>query len=389
MIESRPLADAHSKRYATEPALFVAPGRVNLIGEHTDYAEGFVFPAAINLATLVAISPRNDDRTVIYSENFSVEISFENTAIPASGSGQWYDYPLGVRAVLAEQGIAIPAFSMSIAGDVPLGSGLSSSASIEVASALAMLHLAGVTLPLLEIARLCQRAENNFVGAPCGIMDQFVSACGAADHALLLDCRSLDYHLAPLPHDLSLVIINSMVHHSHADGAYKIRRAEVAEGTAALRQLRPSIHALRDATLEELASLRPTLRENVYRRCRHIISENLRTVAAAAALDAGDLKKIGQLMAEAHDSYRDDFEASCPEADLLVEIASQQPACIGSRLTGGGFGGCTINLVPTPAAARFIEQVEAKYLTATGIQADVYECKAASGAHRIQEIQEE
>lgn len=383
MIDHQNLAMQHQSRYASQPLLFTAPGRVNLIGEHTDYAEGFVFPAAINLSTVVAISPRNDGRILLYSENFASEVNFDLSALPDRGNGQWYDYPLGVYTVLAERGISVPAFSMSIAGDVPLGSGLSSSASIEVAVALALLHLAEVSLPLPEVARLCQRAENNFVGAPCGIMDQFVSACGQADHALLLDCRSLEYRLAPLPHDLSLVIINTMVHHSHADGAYKIRRAEVAEGTAILHQFRPAIIALRDATPEDLEAVRSRMSPNVYRRCRHIITENLRTVAAAEALDAGDLKQIGRLMAEAHASYRDDFEASCLEADLLVTLAAKLPECIGARLTGGGFGGCTINLVPTAKAALFSQKVSEQYHTATGISADVYLCQAASGAHRV------
>jgi galactokinase len=384
MMDKHTLAAGHTKHFGEEPAaLFVAPGRVNLIGEHTDYAEGFVFPAAINLETTVAISPRSDGRIVLYSQNFETEASFEAAAVPPHGGGKWHDYPLGVLATLSQMGIRIPAFSMTIAGNVPLGAGLSSSASIEVASALAMLHMAGKQLPKPEIARLSQRAENEYVGAPCGIMDQFVSACGAADHALLLDCRSLEYRLAPLPHDVSLVIINSMVKHSHADGAYKVRRAEVAEGTAVLHQMRDGIHALRDASMHDLEKARPRMPENVYRRCRHIISENSRTVAAAAALDAGNLKEMGRLMAEAHVSYRDDFEASCPEADLLVKMAHEHPDCIGARLTGGGFGGCTVNLVPVQAAEAFADALKEGYLAATGIQADIYLCKAAAGARQV------
>jgi galactokinase len=384
LMDKHTLAAGHRKHFGEEPAaLFVAPGRVNLIGEHTDYAEGFVFPAAIDLETAVAISPRNDGRIVLYSQNFETEAFFDTASLPSHGKGQWYDYPLGVHAALSQMGIQIPAFSMTIAGNVPLGAGLSSSASIEVASALAMLHLAARQLGGPEVARLSQRAENEYVGAPCGIMDQFVSACGAADHALLLDCRSLEYRLAPLPHDISLVIINSMVKHSHADGAYKVRRAEVAEGTAVLHQMRNEIHALRDASIHDLEKARPQMRENVYRRCRHIITENSRTVAAAAALDAGNLKEMGRLMAEAHVSYRDDFEASCPEADLLVKLAHEHPDCIGARLTGGGFGGCTINLVPVHAAEAFAKSLKEGYFAATGIQADIYLCKAAAGARQL------
>lgn len=373
----------HRDRFGAEPALFTAPGRVNLIGEHTDYAEGFVFPAAIDLTTTVAVSPRTDGKVVFYSVNFGREATLDISALPERGTGQWYDYPLGVLVMLRRAGIEIPGFSMSITGNVPLGAGLSSSASIEVATALALLHLAGKSMTRPEIAKLCQKAENQFVGAPVGIMDQFVSACGAADHALLLDCRSLEYHLAPLPHEVVFVLVNTMVKHSHADGAYKIRRAEVAEGTEALHRLRPAITALRDATLDELEQVKSKIPDNVYKRCRHIISENTRTTAAAAALDAGNLIEFGRLLVEAHASYRDDFEASCLEADILVELALKDPACIGARLTGGGFGGCTLNLVREQDAEAFASRLRRGYREQTGIEAEVYLCRASDGAHSL------
>ena len=373
----------HQERFGARPALFRAPGRVNLIGEHTDYAEGFVFPAAIDLTTTVAVTPRSDGLAVLYSANFEKEVRVELAALPKQGTGQWEDYPLGVLAMLQQAGVAVPAFSLSITGNVPLGAGLSSSASIEVATALALLHLAGKTWTGPEIARLCQKAENQYVGAPVGIMDQFVSACGAENHALLLDCRSLEYHLAPLPHEVEFVLINTMVKHSHADGAYKIRRAEVAEGTEILHQSNPNIRALRDATLEDLERVKDKMAENVYKRCRHIISEDERTVAAAAALDSGDLKKFGELLVAAHASYRDDFEASCAEADILVELALQRPECIGARLTGGGFGGCTLNLVRSKDAAAFADALKAGYREKTSIDAEVYRCRASAGAHAL------
>jgi len=373
----------HQERFEATPALFRAPGRVNLIGEHTDYAEGFVFPAAIDLTTTVAVSPRTDGQVVLYSANFEKEARIDLASLPSRGNGQWEDYPLGVLAMLQQAGIQVPAFSLSITGDVPLGAGLSSSASIEVATALALLHLAGKTWSGPEIAKLCQKAENQYVGAPVGIMDQFVSACGAENHALLLDCRSLDYHLAPLPPEVEFVLVNTMVKHSHADGAYKIRRAEVAEGTDILHQMTPNIHALRDATLEDLEHAKGKMAENVYKRCRHIISEDERTVEAAAALDAGDLKKFGALLVAAHASYRDDFEASCPEADILVELALDRPECIGARLTGGGFGGCTLNLVRSKDAAAFADALKVGYKDKTSIDADIYRCRASAGAHAV------
>lgn len=373
----------HEERFGAKPALFRAPGRVNLIGEHTDYAEGFVFPAAIDLTTTVAVTPRTDGQAVLYSENFDEEARVDLAALPERGGGQWEDYPLGVLAMLRQAGLEVPGFSMSITGNVPLGAGLSSSASIEVATALALLHLAGAKLSGPEIAKLCQRAENRYVGAPVGIMDQFVSACGAADHALLLDCRSLEYHLAPLPHEVEFVLVNTMVKHAHADGAYKVRRAEVAEGTEILHRMKPEIRALRDATLEDLERVKGQMAENVYRRCRHIISENQRTLAAAAALDGGDLKRFGELLVAAHASYRDDFEASCPEADVLVEVALERPECIGARLTGGGFGGCTLNLVSSKDAAAFADALQCEYKARTSIDAEVYRCRASAGAHPV------
>lgn len=373
----------HRERFGADPALFVAPGRVNLIGEHTDYAEGFVFPAAIDLTTTVGVTPRTDGQAVVYSANFGKQASVRLADLPERGSGQWEDYPLGVLAMLRQAGVEVPGFSLSIEGNVPLGAGLSSSASIEVATALALLHLAGKTMTGPEIAKLCQKAENQYVGAPVGIMDQFVSACGAEDHALLLDCRSLEYHLAPLPHEVVFVLVNTMVKHAHADGAYKVRRAEVAEGTEILHKLRFGITALRDATLEDLEQVKGQMAENVYKRCRHLISENTRTVAAAEALDAGRLEEFGRLLVEAHASYRDDFEASCPEADVLVELALEDRACIGARLTGGGFGGCTLNLVRAQDADAFADSLQRKYREKTGIEADVYRCRAAAGAHYL------
>jgi galactokinase len=375
----------HLERTGTAPEMFLAPGRVNLIGEHTDYADGFVMPAAIDFATIAAISPRADKQAVVYSKNFSEEVERPLDGIGTRGSHHWSDYPLGVLAILQQEGMAVPGFDLTLYGDVPLGAGLSSSASIEVAAMLAMLHVAGVSLPPEKVAQLCQRAENQYVGAPCGIMDQFVSCCGAADHALLLDCRSLQYRLAPIPKHLSIVICNTMVKHSHAGGEYVTRRVEVEEGTAVLRGHRPEIRLLRDATVEDLEKWGHEMRPDVLKRCRHIITENIRTVAAADALEANDLALLGRLMAEAHISYRDDFEASCKEADVMVELAWKQPGCVGARLTGGGFGGCTVNLVESAKAEKFAAVIAMEYENATGIHPEIYLSYASAGAHAIEE----
>ncbi len=383
MLDVTATRSLHVQRFGRNPVTFTAPGRVNLIGEHTDYADGFVMPAAIDFATLAAISPRTDNTIAIRSINFDEEVSYPVDHLPTRASHQWFDYPLGVLSVLREAGIAVPAFSLTINGDVPIGAGLSSSASIEVASMVAVLSLTGADIPMPRVAQLCQRAENHFVGASTGIMDQFVACCGTEDHALLLDCRSLEYRLAPIPSHLSLVIANSMVKHSHAGGEYNTRRSEVEEGTALLRRHRPEIRLLRDATLDDLDRWGHEMRPEVLKRCRHIITENIRTVAAADALEAGDLKTLGRLMYEAHASYRDDFEASCPEVDILVDLAGKEPGCIGARLTGGGFGGCTVNLVENAHARAFSGHLRQGYLEATGIEADIYLCHASAGAHKI------
>ncbi|MGA3346663.1 MAG: galactokinase [Terracidiphilus sp.] len=373
----------HLARFQAEPAIFVAPGRVNLIGEHTDYAEGFVMPAAIDFATLSGISPRSDGKIVIYSDNFQEEKSFEAADLPAKASKHWCDYPLGVVAVLAGEGLPISGFSLSLWGDVPLGSGLSSSAALEVATALAVLSLTGVSYPGPVLARLCQRAENEFVGANCGIMDQFISANGKENHALLLDCRDLSFKLAPIPPHVALVIANTMVKHSIAGGDYKTRRAESEAACAVIASHRPGVTFLRDATLADLEKWGHEMEPKSLLRARHIISENLRTVAAAEALGRNDMKELGRLMAEAHRSYSQDFEGSCLEADAMVALAQDLPGLIGARLTGGGFGGCTINLVERSEAAPFAKTLAGRYATKTSIQPQIHICHASDGAHRL------
>jgi galactokinase len=373
----------HLARYHAEPAVFAAPGRVNLIGEHTDYAEGFVMPAAINFATLAGISPRKDGKIAVYSENYGEERVFEAASLPAKGSKHWSDYPMGVVSILAGEGHKIPGFSLSIWSDVPLGSGLSSSAAIEVATALAVLSLIGASYPPPVLARLCQRAENEFVGASCGIMDQFISANGKENHAMLLDCRDLSIQLAPIPSNVALVIANTMVKHSVAGGDYPTRRAESEAACAVINSHRGHVPFLRDATLEDLDKWGNEMAPKSLLRARHVISENLRTVAASKALLKGDMKELGRLMAEAHRSYSKDFEGSCAEADTMVELANELPGLIGARLTGGGFGGCTINLVEQDKAAAFADELGRRYAAKTGIQPQIHICHASGGAHRV------
>jgi galactokinase len=383
MHDPNHLRSLHLNRYNTEPAIFMAPGRVNLIGEHTDYAEGFVMPAAIDFATMAAISPRTDDRIVLYSENYNQEKSFDAAKLPAESAGHWSDYPLGVLAILKGEGHAIPGFSLSLSGDVPLGSGLSSSAALEVSTALAVTSLIGVHYSGPVLARLCQRAENEFVGASSGIMDQFISANGNENHALLLDCRDLSYQLVPIPAELSLVIANTMVKHAVTGGEYTSRRAEVEQACAVIARHRPEVHFLRDATVEDLKKWGGEMEPEALKRARHVITENMRTVAAADALLSGNLAEVGRLMAEAHWSYSRDFEASCVEADAMVELAQGLPGLVGARLTGGGFGGCTVNLVERRHAPEFAALLAGRYLGRIGIQPQIHICHASGGAHRV------
>jgi len=382
MHDAAVLRSMHLARFQAEPAVFVAPGRVNLIGEHTDYAEGFVMPVAINFATLAAISPRSDGKIVIWAENYSEEKTFDAAAKPVA-TKHWSDYPMGVVSILTGEGHKIPGFSLSIWGDVPLGSGLSSSAALEVVTALAVLSLIGASYPGPVLARLCQRVENEFVGANCGIMDQFISANGKENHALLLDCRDLSFRLAPIPANVALVIANTMVKHSIAGGDYKTRRAESEAACAIINGHRGGVPFLRDATLEDLEKWGHEMTPKSYLRAKHVITEDLRTVAASEALLKGDMKEVGRLMAEAHISYSKDFEGSCEEADLMVDLANELPGLIGARLTGGGFGGCTVNLVEQDQAKAFAEELGKRYAAKTGIAPEIHICHASDGAHRL------
>jgi len=388
------LAALHFASFNVPAQLFAAPGRVNLIGEHTDYCDGFVMPAAIDFATIVAISHRTDGRILAHSVNFDERIDMSVSELLDDGfatlragrKAHWPDYIAGVLWVLREHGVPIQnGFSLTIAGDVPLGAGLSSSASVEVATAFAVLGATSFDMPLKQIALLCQRAENAYVGANVGIMDQYVSCCGAQDHAVMIDCRSLDYTLAPIPSDIRLVICNTMIKHSLAegDGGYNTRRAEMEAGLRILQSHRPEIKALRDATLDDLARWGSEMPEKSLRRCRHVITEDTRVLTAVEAFRASDLTRFGELMHQAHLSIRDDFEASCKELDILVDLASRQPGCFGARMTGGGFGGCTVNLVAAGRTAAFVEAMHAGYLAATGIDAEIYTSRASAGAHSI------
>ncbi len=376
--------DGFQARFGSGASIFRAPGRVNLIGEHTDYNDGFVLPAAIEFYCWAAVAPRNDRKLVIYSENLkeTIEVNLDSLSPPAKK--HWANYPLGVAWALRQAGKPVTGANSYIAGEVPLGAGLSSSAAIEVAVGFALLRNSGYEVERTQLAQLCQKAENEFVGARVGIMDQFVSCYGRASHALLLDCRSLEYDYVKIPPDLQLVICNTMVKHDLASGEYNARRAECEEGVRVLREVFPEIRALRDVSLYQLENQRARLSPKVFARCRHVITENARVKNAVDAFQRGDRKALGTLMQESHRSLRDDYEVSCKELDLMVEIASAQPGLVGARMTGGGFGGCTINLVESAAVNDFKRNVAAEYSSRTGLSPEIYVSPASNGAQQIE-----
>lgn len=377
------IAAAFHHRFGIRARIYRAPGRVNLIGEHTDYNQGFVLPAAINLSCWVGIALRGDRKLVIYTENFDKQVEVELDAIGSWSSKGWASYPLGVAWSLGQAGQRLRGGNLYIRGDVPLGAGLSSSAAIEVATAMALLENSGSSMERKELALLCQCAENEFVGARCGIMDQFIACHGQSGHAMFLDCRSLEWRAIPLPKNTALVVCNSMVKHDLAANEYNARRAECEEGVQKLKSVLPAIHSLRDVTIADLEQHRNLLPETIYRRCRHVVTENARVLQASAAFEKGETAAILEFMAASHASLRDDYEVSCRELDILVEVASSQQGVLGARMTGGGFGGCTVNLVEKGFVESFESALKKEYLKRTGLHAEIYCLEAAQGAEAV------
>ena len=378
------LSDEHRKRTgAKEFRVFQAPGRVNLLGEHTDYSGGFCMPAALDFNTLVAATPRSDTLLRLYSLDFKNAAEFNLNDLQRKGKDEWSAYPAGVAWSLGLRGVKVGGADLTFSGNVPLGAGLSSSASIEVATATALLALAEAEMPLPQVALACQKAENDFVGAPCGIMDQFVSACGVKGNALAIDTRALTSELAPIPPALRLVVCNSMVQHSVGDGKYGARRREVEEAAKAVAKhlgRDEATYQLRDATLQDLFAAKDGMSQEAFLRARHVITDSERVHLGVAALQADDARVFGALMSDAHASFRDDFAASCDRCDLLVRLAMSLEGCLGSRLTGGGFGGCTVSLVETEKVDSFAKSLADRYREATSVEAPVFVCQIADGA---------
>ena len=363
----------------SEVVIARAPGRVNLIGEHTDYNGGFVLPFAIDMDVRIALLPTAEPRVRITRLDNAESATIGLDPFPPRGDA-WHDYIAGTAWALDHFGEPISGFDGVLYSTLPIGSGLSSSAALEVVTAWALSAPSGPSADPLRVAQIAQYAENNHVGVRCGLMDQFASACGVAGHALLFDCRSTEWRAVPLPADVSLVVIHSGVSHGHADNEYNARRAACERVVAAVAADDPAVTLLRDIDMARLEAYRDRIDAVDYRRAYHVITENERVLDAVAALETGDHAALGSLMAASQASMRDDYAISCPEIDALVALTVDVPGVIGSRMTGGGFGGCTISLVEPDAVGALRERVARDYAAQTGCTPRIWTVSAVDGA---------
>jgi galactokinase len=362
--------------------IYRAPGRVNLIGEHTDYNLGFVCPIAIHLACFVAAGPSQTRTLRVYSQNMDEVREWPVDAIATlQPAKHWSDYVIGVAQQLIKLGITIQPLDLAIYSTVPVGSGLSSSASIEISSALALLF--DRDIDRTELAKLAQRAEREFVGVPCGIMDQYVSVFGESQRAIKIDCRSITHETAQLPRDVSIIVVNSMVKHALGDSAYITRVRECAEAVEAIRRSQPQVTSLRDVSQRMLENAHRDMSETVFRRARHVVSEDERVEQFMAAAAEGDLMRMGRLFLASHRSLQHDYEVSADELDFLVDTAADFTGVCGARMTGGGFGGCTVNLVSPDRVDAFEGHVAEAYQRTFQRQVQIYRCEPAAGAGRV------
>ncbi|NTD97498.1 galactokinase [Agrobacterium tumefaciens] len=369
--------------YQTEPILVKSPGRINIIGEHTDYNGGFVMPAAINKAIYVAVSKRDDEEIHLYSESYQASYTSSVTAIEKSDLG-WANYVLGVADQLVKRGYKISGFNLYLDGNVPLGAGLSSSAALECATAFALNHLNDLGISQMDLALISQKAEHVFAGVNCGIMDQFASVFGKQDHAVLLDCRTMEYEYIPLAlKGYKLVLLNTNVKHSLSDSAYNQRRSQCEQGVAWISAHHPEVTSLRDANVDMLEEFVKSKDTEVYRKCKYVVEEIGRIQKAAEALKHGDLVALGKLMLETHKGLSEEYEVSCKELDFLVGYVKDLDHVLGARMMGGGFGGCTINIVKDEEIDALISEVSALYEKEFGLSLDAYVVETANGSALI------
>jgi len=380
--------DDFRRRYGSADGVrvFRAPGRVNLIGEHTDYNLGFVLPVALDLATYIATAPSGDGKLRIYSEDRQESAEWPVAEIAGLAPRRhWTDYPIGVAQELIRAGAAVAPANLFIRSTVPEGSGLSSSAALEVSTALAL--LASRRMAPLELARLCQRAERNFVGMPCGIMDQYISVFGEERAAICIDCRSLKHQVVRLPEGAAFVAVNTMVKHELAGSAYKERTEQCAAAVEWVRRRYPRVESLRDVTPAMFEETEPSMPPLVARRARHVVTENARVLEFVAACREGAIDRMGDLFEASHRSLQHDYEVSCDELDFLVDAALGIDGVDGARMTGGGFGGCTVNLMRAAAVANFEREIAHLYYQRFGIQPHIYPCRPAWGAEEEKNLE--
>ncbi len=366
-------------RFGADPTLIVrSPGRVNLIGEHTDYNNGFVLPAAIDKAIFLAISRRTDDELHLVAAD--IDQTHTTTLASLIPTRSWADYLLGVIEQFQQQGLPVGGLNVVFGGTIPIGAGLSSSAALENAIGFAINELLGFNLSRLALLKLSQRAENGFVGANVGIMDMFASMMGQPGQLIRLDCRSLAFSYTPFPSDtVQIVLCNSRIHHSLASSEYNVRRAECEAGVRHIQQTHPTVESLRDVTPLMLDTLLRDSEPLLYRRCGYVVQENDRLLAGVADLDRGDVVSFGQRMYGSHAGLSLDYEVSCPELDILVELARPLPGVLGARMLGGGFGGCTINLVEADAIPAFRQTMTEQYRQRTGLETQIHVCRIEGG----------
>ncbi len=379
------IIEAYKKKFGGDhPVVVRAPGRVNLIGEHTDYNDGFVFPVAIDRSALICGKKTGESRLRLYSIIYDQTVEYPLKGFERDSEHGWANYILGVVRELQNMGHHLPGADIVNSCTIPLGSGLSSSAALEVAVSTFFQEVAGLDIPAAEVAKLCQRAENEFVGVKCGIMDQFISRLARKGTALFVDCRSLEYQHVPFDNpDIKILICNTGVKRGLVDSEYNTRRSECEEGAAFFaNELGTEVKALRDVTIGQFEKYESELPENVRKRCRHVITENQRVIDAKQLLKNGDYEAFGELLYDSHVSLRDDYEVSCRELDIMVEILKEQDGVIGARMTGAGFGGCTVsifNLQDDISHDSIIEEIGRKYAEATGITSDIFFSSAESG----------